>query len=147
MRSHDDPPFFPLGQIHRACHRVCRPIAKGLPLLVLFLQYGFGGSRGFWYASDAPNLGLVVALHIGLTVAATVKDDDPLLLLLGQLLTQLTHHLFDSCTQMLFVRAIAIQWPQKDWHISIVGGGQCQHPLFEILAMITGIAIVDGYWH
>jgi hypothetical protein len=55
----------------------------------------------------------------------------------GQLLTQLLDHLFDGCTQMLFVRAIPIQWPQKDGHISIMGGDECQHPLFEILAMIT----------
>lgn len=42
---------------------------------------GFGGSGGFWNATDPADVGLIVALHIGLTVSPTVKDGDPLLML------------------------------------------------------------------
>ncbi len=56
---------------------------------------GFGGRGGFWNATDPTDLGLIVALHLGLTVSPTVKDHDPLLLLFWALFAQLLHHLFD----------------------------------------------------
>src|ERR1700676_55697 len=45
----------------------------------------FGSRGGFWHATDPPDLGLVVARHVGLTVSATVKDGDALLVLFGHL--------------------------------------------------------------
>src|SRR5260370_2517508 len=88
MRPHDDPPLFPLGQIHRACHIVSRPIAKRVPLLIHLLQGAFGSKRGFRHTRDAPDLCLIVALHIDLTVAATLKDHYLWLLPFGHVLTQ-----------------------------------------------------------
>ena len=48
-------------------------------------------------------------IPLGLAVAATVKDSNPLLLLFGQLFAQLCHHLFHRSTQVFFIGAIAIQ--------------------------------------
>ena len=107
-----------------------------MPRLVHFLQCAFRGRGGFWNATDPPDLGVIIALHIGLAVSATVKNGDPLLMLFWQVFAHLRHDLLHRCTQMLFIGAIAVQWAQKDGNIPIMGAGQCEHPLFQILAVI-----------
>ena len=90
---------------------------------------------GFWNATDPPDVGVIVALHIGLAVSATVKNGDPLLLLFWQLLTQLGHHLFTAALRCSLSELLPSVVGER-WDISIMGGCQCTHPLLEILAVI-----------
>ena len=60
----------------------------------------FGSLR--WRA-DPPDLGLVIAGHIGLTVSTAVEDVKRLRLLCWQRLTQLRHHIGDDGTDTLFM--------------------------------------------
>jgi hypothetical protein len=50
----------------------------------------------------------------------------------------------DGCQQTHLVTAVPREGLQKKRNISLVGGGQCQHPLFEVLAVVARIAIREG---
>src|SRR6266576_214694 len=116
-----------------------------MPLSCLLSYHCFCLCGGLRNTADPPDLGLVIAGHIGLTVSAAVEDVKRLRLLCWQRLTQLRHHIGDDGTDTLFIAAIAIQWTHEDGNIPIMGRDEPYHPLFEIGSVISRIAVGNGY--
>src|SRR5207302_4145328 len=87
---------------------------------------------------------LTIKTNGGLTVATSLKGDERLFLTGWVADSQLLDHLDDDGADTDFVTAIAIQWTHEQRYIPIMGGHQCQHPVFEIGTMIARVAVSDG---